>query len=380
MRFCERQKIGLVISELLGLFALLLAASSGLAQEAKAPASQTAPFDRSLFTRTDLIYGAEIGAWDMDGGTAVKNPTARSHIRAAGIRVIRWGIWAKFDSLNQGGSTPRQTLADFNQAVDGIVSLGAIPLIKLPPIWPKQAANAPDAWNIEWLQEIVKHGGQRVPLYEFGNEPDWYQKWSAETYAVHWLQVVPALKKYARSLGFEIFVGGPALANSYPENVAYMRVFLQHTAAAYRKSGDRDMVPDFVSSHTYLTETENATPATMQARIDAWGKFYANVRQEINAAYAGLEDTAGQPLAPQIKLADSEFNYTINNKNTRADNQAYADYYVQAMYRMIRRQNLWLANIFTIASHGGGALDLLNTDGSPKPLYHAYKAEARSSR
>lgn len=378
MKLYGRQTSRPVISELFGFFAVLLIASSGLAQEAKAPAPQTVPFDRSLFARTDLIYGAEIGAWDMDGGTAIKNPTAHSHIRAAGIRVIRWGIWAKFDSLNQDGSTPRQTLANFNRTVDGIISLGAIPFIKLPPIWPKQADNAPDAWNLEWLQEIVKHAGRRVPLYEFGNEPDWYQKWSAETYAAHWLQVVPALKKYARSQGFEIFVGGPALANSYPENVAYMRVFLQHTAAAYRKSGDRDVVPDFVSSHTYLTEKENVTPAAMQARIDAWGEFYANVRQEINTAYAGLNDAAGQPLAPQIKLADSEFNYTINNKSTRAEDQIYADYYVQAMYRMIRRQNLWLANIFTTASHGGGALDLLRQDGSPKPLYHAYKAEARS--
>ena len=358
----------------IGSFGGLLLSSPSTAQEAKLSGRTSALPDRSVFKRNDLIYGSEIGAWDMDGGTAIKNAAARSNIRAARIRIIRWGVWAKFDYMNQQGSTPRQTLANFNSAVDGIIRLGAIPLIKLPPIWPKQADGALDAWNIEWLKEIVKNAGNRVALYEFANEPDWYQKWNAETYAAYWKQVVPELKKYARSLGFEIFVGGPAMANSYPQNVAYMAVFLNETAAAYRESGDRDVVPDFVSSHTYLTENENASKAQMQIRIDAWGEFFAEVQKAIDSAYAGFKDPSGAPLAPQIKIADSEFNYTINNENTLAENQGYADYYVQAMYRMLRRHNVWLANIFTIASHGGGALDLLNKDGSPKPLYNAYKA------
>jgi hypothetical protein len=213
-----------------------------------------------------------------------------------------------------------------------------------------------------------------VQLYEFGNEPDNYQKWSATTYAGHWKEVVPALKKQARSLGFEIYVGGPAIANSYPKNVAYIQTLLDETAAEYRKTGDRDIVPDFVSSHTYLTEKENATNGSMQARIDAWGVFYQNVQAAIDTAYKGLHDSSGAPLAPQIKIADSEFNWTINHQGTRADDQAYADDYVKAMYRMFRQQKIWLACIFTIASHRGEALDLLKADGTPKPLYNAYQA------
>lgn len=310
----------------------------------------------------------------MNGGTAINNEAARKNIVAAAIPVIRWGLWAKFDFMDQGGSTPKQTMAQFNKTVDGIRNLGAIPFIKLPPIWPKQGDGAEDAWNLEWLKEIIKAAGNRVQLYEFANEPDWYQKWTAKTYSDHWSRVVPELKSYARSLGFEIFVGGPAMANSYPQNVEYIRTFLGETAAAYRRSGNRDVVPDFVSSHTYLTEKENATTATMQARIDQWGEFYGQVQAAIDSAYAGLNDPSGAPLAPQIKIADSEFNYTINNKNPSADDPAYVRYYLNAMYKMLRQRNVWLANIFTIASHSGGAFDLLRTDGTPKPLYDAYKA------
>ncbi|SFJ60382.1 glycoside hydrolase family protein [Planctomicrobium piriforme] len=373
-----KRLLGTILIGAFGSLTWLLVAPTSLSQDAKPPKRSMAPFDRSLFDRKDLVFGSEIGAWDQDGGTALKNPQDRSHIRDARIRIIRWGLWAKFEYMQEGGSTPRQTLARFNEVVDGIADVGAIPCIKLPPIWPKQGDAAIDAWNIGWLKEIVKNAGKRVPLYEFANEPDWYQKWDAATYSAHWKRVVPELKKYARSQGFEIFVGGPAMANSYPQNVAYLEEFLKQTAAAYRESGNRDVVPDFVSSHTYLTEKENSTPASMLARIDAWGNFYDQVRRAIDSAYQGLNDPSGKPLAPQIKIADSEFNYTINNKNTLAEDQAYADAYVQAMYRMLRRHDVWMANIFTIASHKGGALDLLNADGSPKPLYKSFKAVSLS--
>jgi hypothetical protein len=330
--------------------------------------------DRSVFDRKDLIYGAEIGAWDMDGGTAVNNATARQNVIDAKIRIIRWGDWAKFDYMTQGGSTPKQTLAQFNNAVDGIRNLGAIPLIKLPPIWDKQCDGALDNWNLDWQKEIIKNAGNRVQLYEFANEPDNYCHWDAATYANNWKTTVPQLKKYARSLGFEIFVGGPAMANSYSGNLPYIQTLLTETAASYQQTGDRDYVPDFVSSHTYLTETENTSTAAMQSRIDSWGTFYDTVQSAINTAYSGINDPAGQPLAPQIKIADSEYNWTINNSNTLMNNQSYANYYMNAMFTMFRQHNIWFAPIFTIASHGGGALDLLNTDGTAKPLYNAYKA------
>jgi hypothetical protein len=353
--------------------AVMVATAAGGYYVMSSRASSTL-LDRTVFNRQDLIYGSEIGAWDMDGGTSVNNAAARANIINAKIRVIRWGDWAKFDYMGQGGSTPKQTLAQFNNAVDGIRGLGAIPLIKLPPIWDKQCDGSLDYWNLDWQKEIIKNAGSRVQLYEFGNEPDGYCGWTSATYTSNWKQMVPQLKAYARSLGFEIYVGGPAMANSYPENVAYVQNFLDGVKAAYQQTANRDVVPDFVSSHTYLTETENATTAAMQSRIDAWGTFYDNVYAAINTTFAGVNDPAGAPLAPQIKIADSEWDWTINNANTAANDQAYADYYMKAMFTMLRQHHVWLSAQFTAASHGGGALDLLNTDGTAKPLYNAYRA------
>ena len=48
--------------------------------------------DRSVFDRQDLIYGAQIGAWDLDGGLVTTDPTAGRRVVDAGIRVIAAGL------------------------------------------------------------------------------------------------------------------------------------------------------------------------------------------------------------------------------------------------------------------------------------------------
>ncbi|WP_412539981.1 hypothetical protein R8Z50_29770 [Longispora sp. K20-0274] len=323
------------------------------------------PVDRSLFDRQDLIYGSEIGAWETDGGRAIHDPIARENIRAARIRVIRWGQWSRFDDA-------RQPLSEFNAVLDGIGELGAVPLIKLPPIWDGQCGAGPEDWSLDWLKEIVRAAGPRVSLYEFGNEPEHYCDWDSLDYLSWWLDVVPQLKRYARSLGFEIFVGGPALTNSDARSLAFLRWYLALAGATYRATRDLDYVPDFVSSHTYLTAAENATPETMRARIDAWGAWYDDLRATIDTALGGLRDRTGAPL--KIPVADTEWNFTIDNADPRAEDPAYTDFYVRAMFAMLRAHHVWLSCQFTIASHGGGALDLLRADGTAKPLYTAYRA------
>jgi hypothetical protein len=131
--------------------------------------------DRSVFDRQDLIYGAQIGAWDLDG-LVTTDPAAGRRVVDAGIRVIRWGVWKRFDVLGQGGDGT-MTLAQFDHAVDGIRRLDAIPLIELPPVWDQQCDGAADAWNPAWLEAIVRHAGDRVQLYEFANERDHYCGW-----------------------------------------------------------------------------------------------------------------------------------------------------------------------------------------------------------
>jgi hypothetical protein len=330
--------------------------------------------DRSIFDKPYMIYGSEIGAWNMDGGNAVSNPVCRQKVMEAKIRVIRWGNWAKFDDMTQGGSKPRQTLAQFSHAVDGIRSLGAYPFIKLPPVWDKQCDKALDYWNIEWLKQIIKNAGNRVQLYEFANEPNNYCHWDASAYADNWLKTVPQLKKYARSLGFEIYVGGPAWSNSYPHDIARLRTFLDAVKKDYALHHDRDAVPDFISTHTYLTEQENATIDNMHKAVDGWGSFYDALRANIDEAFSGMNDANGKPLGPQIKLADSEYDFTINDANSQQDNQDFTEAYVKTMMHMVRAHNIWLANQFTIHSHHGQAKDMLTEACAAKPLYNSYKA------
>lgn len=330
------------------------------------------PIDRSVFERKDLIYGTEIGAWDLDGGIAVGQPAARQSVVAARTHLIRWGVWKKFDYLQQG-QADSMTVEQFDTALDGIHDLGAIPLVKLPPIWDQQCDGAPDYWNVEWLREIVKRAGSRVQLYEFGNEPDKQCGWTAERFASEWNRVVPDLKKYARSMGFEIYVGGPAHANANPDSIAYIEDFLVRVRDAYVATGDADVVPDFVSLHTYPNSTDDPTLDDILRRIEYWGGLIDQLRARIAKVWEGLS-LDGEPIGTRIKIADSEYNYTIDNSDPRAADPAFVQPYAEAMIRMLREHDVWAANLFTIASHDGGAMDLLNPDGSPKPLYEAFRS------
>lgn len=328
-----------------------------------------------IFDAKNLLYGAQVGAWDMDGGLAVNNATAKANVIAAKVKVIRWQMWRPPCDLRP---TNCQTTAQFNQALDGIISTGATPLIGLPPIWNEQCTTGPDPWSLAWQQWVISTAGNRVKLFELGNEPDNYCGLTGQSYHDQlWKPAAgggaAALKKYARGLGHEIFIGGPAWANSYTGNLADIQTWLSATKADYlANGGDRDHLPDFVSTHTYLsTPTENDTQAHAQAAIDAWGTFYDSLHAFIQTEFAGLTDR-GYPIADQLKIADSEYNDTIDNA-WPGNTQAWADFYIPAMNSMFKAHHVWLGMEFTIASHGGGALDLLNTDGTAKPLYTAFK-------
>jgi hypothetical protein len=312
----------------------------------------------------------------MDGGTAVNNPTAAANVKAAKVRVIKWQMWKPPCDLRP---TDCQTLAQFNAGIDGIRALGAEPLIGLPPIWDQQCVGAPDPWSTAWQQWIIRTAGSRVKLYEMANEPDHYCGMSGQQYHDQLWVNVPPLKAYARTLGHQIFVGGPGWSKGDAESLADLKTWLSATKADYlAHAQDRDWLPDFVSTHTYLvTPTENDTEAHAQARIDAWGTFYDDLAAFIDTTFAGLTDQ-GFPIADQLKLANTEWNDTIVIDWQGNENQAWTDFYVPAMFKLLRDHNIWMSNQSTIASHTGGALDLLRTDGTPKPEYTSYKAVSTS--
>lgn len=336
----------------------------------------------ALWARTDLRKGAQIGAWDTGGGLLTGNATARSLVQAAGTTLVRWQMWRTPTDL--GGS---QTTAEFLAGLDTARKLAtgnnAVLLLGLPPIWNEQYPGQPDPWTYAWQQFMVEKtigflgaAAATDVIFEMGNEPDNYGPLTAQQYYdTLWKPNVPALKAWARAtFGVDIRVGGPAWANSYAANLADIQTWLTDCKNDYGTYG-RDIIPDFVSTHTYLvTPTENANTSVAQARINQWGQFYKDVRAAVDSTFTGMTDR-GYPIARQVKVVDSEYNATIQNTSTVNDSQVWTDYYMGAMHEMFRRSGVWAAVEFTIASHTGGALDLLDNTGAAKPLYTSFAAQ-----
>jgi hypothetical protein len=336
----------------------------------------------ALFDRTDLVFGSQIGAWDENCSTLSGVPLAVTNAEAADIRVIRWQMWQVPQAL--GGA---QTTADFLAGIEAIQAVGAIPLLGLPPIYNEQYPGGTDPWSYAWQQFMVAQACPKgVVLFEMGNEPDNYGNLTAtEYFNTLWVNV-PPLKAYARSLGYEIFVGGPAWANSYlpatENDTGDMETFLSLCKASYTaNNNDRDWIPDFISTHCYLeSPSQNATTADAQVQITAWGTFYDDLRTYINTEFAGLTDQ-GYPIAQEIKLVNSEWNWTIEESNTTyPQTTAFMDYYIPAMFDMMTAaapdgsQRVWMSNQFTLVSQQGNPMDMLEVNGTAKPEYTAYKA------
>jgi len=315
-----------------------------------------------LFDRADLIAGSQIGAWNQDGGPVRTNPTARANATSAGIRVVRCQMWGN-------PLKGHQTLTEWSQVLGVIGDIGAIPLVGLPPNSGRQIAGGVDPWSYEWQQWLVRHSaGQGAMLFEMGNEPNnrHYGAFTPQAYFDTLWSNVPRLKRYARSLGRQIFVGGPAWMNwAAARNVSEVENFLALCKQAYTADGnDPDWIPDFVTCHGY--GGHNSVTAAMATFAAHWDQL----RSWLNA---------NMPDGSRIKMADSEYNYAIQSVGgTSYLDQAFMDSYYDARFAMARgqapdgSQRLWMAIQFTICSHGGGMLDLLNGDGTIRAPHVAF--------
>jgi hypothetical protein len=331
----------------------------------------------ALWERTDLVFGSQVGAWDENCSTLAVSACLAA-AKAADIRVIRWQMWQ--EPQTQGS-------AAFVQGIKTIQEAGAMPLLGLPPIYNEQYPGGSDPWSYSWQQFMVETACPLgVVLFEMGNEPDNYGGLTAtEYFNTLWVNV-PNLKAYARSLGYNIFIGGPAWANTYTENLADYETFLSMCKANYVADGNADWIPDFVSSHCYLrTPTDNDNVTDMQTMINEWGSVWDSLREYINSEFAGLTYKGGTyPISKMIKIVNSEWNWTIDNGMTQ--NQSFMNAYIEAMFAEMTAaapdgsQRVWMSNQFTVTSQGGGAMDMLQPNGTPNPEYNSYKtASTRES-
>jgi hypothetical protein len=350
-----------------------------------------------LFDRPGTLKGTQIGAWDLDGGLLTSNTTARDLIRngdptadpaipAPGVQIVRWQMWRPPCDLRP---TNCQTTGQFQAGLNTMRKLAAnddaVLLIGLPPIWGEQCPGGPDEFSYAWQQWIVEKvdefldaGGSQDVLFEMGNEPDnpQYCGFTAQEYFDKLWVNVPKLKEYARTtLNREIYIGGPGWMNSYASDLTALQGWLGATASAYRADGNRDWIPDFVSTHTYLSDTENASTTTAQTAIEGWKSFYVGLRAVIDTTFAGLTDK-GFPIPDQIKIIDSEYNFTIHDTSTLSSSQTWTDFYYNAMFQMFTGADVWASVQFTAVSHGADdSPDLLTSTGASQPAFRSFAAQ-----
>ena len=86
------------------LAATLLLAACSSAPSPPAPKSLRAP--SGLLGQTNLLYSSEVGAWEADGGPAVKDPAVAAKIRAARIPAIRFSVYDCFTGERCGRDPP----------------------------------------------------------------------------------------------------------------------------------------------------------------------------------------------------------------------------------------------------------------------------------
>ena len=365
---------------------------------AAAPVGGPPMLDGSLVNRKDFIYGSEIGGWWMldnryDGHYMLnyKNscPTCPQLAEAAKIPVVRWMPADVFtDETRPNGTPGNLPRAQFDNVVDGIRAMGAHPFLKLFPAFTgnlngvdgKQFCTT-GAGNLPYYKEIIRQAGTRVQLYESTNEMDWvcgYNYTTAGTaVAQHWINNVPAMKKYARSLGFEIYVGGPAMTNigglKWGDTIANPGMkpttdFLQTIKNEYENPAspyyhDPDLIPTFYSFHSYATDCSGNGFTTLDC-VNYYAAFVDKTRSEINRIW-------GPTIGPRIQVADSEWNLAQDGPYAGWATAEATNFY-GAMLQMFRQHNVWLANQFLMASNGN-AMDMITENGQVTPYYNVFK-------
>ena len=184
---------------------------------------------------------------------------------------------------------------------------------------------------------------------------------------------MPALKKYARSLGFDIAAvgyvgvsGGTGWGNSVAApRTRSMTEFMTAAHAAYVASGnDPDYIPDAVSIHAYPYSPDFSYTTPLSEIIAYFDNWTAANRAVIDRIW-------GPVVGPQIKLVMSEWN-AGNSGWTGFQDQRVDDFYTQWL-QMLRRNGFWMANQFAVASNSL-SYDMIKSDGTVRRQYAPFKA------
>lgn len=256
------------------------------------------------------------------------------------------------------------------------------------------------AQNLGTYKAYVAQAGPRVRIYESNNEMEFtgWRAWRAQGASSvgsggsvgvssilgrHYAANMPQLKKYARSLGWEIICmgyagvpGGTGWGNTLASpNTRTMTEFNTAVHDAYVASGyDPDYIPDAVSVHSYGHSGDFTTNGTPTDDIITYFNNWAVTQRGI------LKSIWGNTIGSQIKLSISEWNAGFTNHNgagwtgfTTLGGDDVVYYYDQWL-KMLRRNNFWHASCFALASNGAENYDMVTETGTTRPQYAPFKA------
>lgn len=414
------------------------AASSEPVLRSAASVTTTAPY--GLLTQKKFIYGSEIGAWEKDGNPAVTIGIAQKTIDA-GIPVVRFSLYDCFVGQTCGTDHHAGTITrtSFDQAVAGIVAVDrAVLWLKLVPIARDALGTAPAGtvfcppW-IGWaagnlamykaeLAEVRKVYAGPI-IVESNNEMEYtcWRLWKSQGALIssagsvgvskrigeHFAATMPALKAYARALGFsQVVVGGyvgigggtgwgqACTANStkaYGYSCAYQARWISEFNTAVHKayvaagSSNPDYVPDFEAIHAYPHSADFA-PSPYAFKDGIALAYYRNwitqSRGQVNAAW-------GKTIGDQVRFSISEWSAGLSSsagKWSGWSNPATVQQFFSAWLGMLKGDGnvsgtgtrYWSANTFEIASNSdtgaGRYYNIIRQDGSTPAWYSTFKA------
>jgi hypothetical protein len=393
--------------------------------------------------RTDLIYGSEVGAWQTDGGPAADESTGvPQRVRDAGITVVRFAVYDCFTDMRCGTDDHRGTIArsSFNHAVvRGVMGNNAVLWLKMVPIaedtigtidgtvfcppWTGDAAG-----NLPMYKAVVaqvRAAGYEGPLIiESNNEMEYacWREWQQQGARIsspgsagvskrlgeHFAQTMPALKAYARTLGFSEVVtggylgisGGPGWgqtcaadpAKPYGYACGYEARWVAEFSTAVRDAylahgSDPDYVPDFLAMHAYPHGPDFSSTDGYEFDDNI---AYAYFRNWLTRSRDVVADIWGSAIGNRIRFSISEWNAGVSRSDAWSgwSTPGRPQHFYAGWFDMLRGDGVttgagtryWSANLFLIAGNSdtgsGSSYNLIRRDGSVPPWYYTFREAA----
>jgi hypothetical protein len=208
----------------------------------------------------------------------------------------------------------------------------------------------------ERAKHLVELFGSRVTYYEFGNENNYFNGWSGETYANAWKAALPGI----RQANPNAKVGGPVVSHISSSGSAYISDFLDNV------KGQPDVYPDFISFHLYAEYGEDESNSSILTDVATWG-----------ARVDWIRNTTISKLGKNLPIACTEWNWDAVPENTGDDRDKDAQFMHDFSFAVL---NQWQSHgVFLSAQYGYGAgmggdhLTMVSSSGSPKPQFTAFR-------